>query len=169
MTRTVLKFGLIGGGLSAATLLTSISICRAFGFGKSDVLGYTSIVLSALIVFFGVRSYRETVGGGRISFGRGLAVGVLITAIASLCYVAAFQVVYFKLMPDFGERYALYMVERVRASGAGPEAIEKVAQQAATIKRLNDQPLLNAALAFIEPFPIGLLVTAVSAALLRRR
>jgi hypothetical protein len=45
------------------------------------------IVLSALLVFFGVRSYRENAAGGRLTFGPGFAVGILITLISSACYV----------------------------------------------------------------------------------
>jgi hypothetical protein len=32
-----------------------------------------------------------------------------------------------------------------------------------------DNPLLNAAVTFIEPFPIGLLITLISAAVLRKK
>jgi hypothetical protein len=32
-----------------------------------------------------------------------------------------------------------------------------------------DNPLLNAAMTFLEPFPIGLVITLVSAAVLRRK
>jgi hypothetical protein len=37
------------------------------------------------------------------------------------------------------------------------------------LKRLMDQPLTNAAMTFVEPFPIGVIVSAISAAVLRRR
>ena len=37
-------------------------------------------VFSILLVFFGIRSYREN-AGGLISFGRAVAVGILITLI----------------------------------------------------------------------------------------
>jgi hypothetical protein len=32
-----------------------------------------------------------------------------------------------------------------------------------------DNPLLNAAMTFVEPFPIGLVITLISAAVLRRK
>jgi Protein of unknown function (DUF4199) len=55
--------------------------------GKRGFFGYTTIALSALLVSFGVRSYRENVARGRLRFGRGFAVGILITLISSVCYV----------------------------------------------------------------------------------
>jgi Protein of unknown function (DUF4199) len=79
MKRTVLTFGLISGAISAATMLATIPFVDKIGWEKGEILGYTTIVLSALMVFFGVRSYRENVAGGRLTFGRGFAIGILIT------------------------------------------------------------------------------------------
>jgi hypothetical protein len=137
--------------------------------GKADAIGYTSMVLAALMVFIGVRSYRENAGGGRLTFGRGLAVGLSISLISAACYVAAFQVMYFKLMPTFGESFAACMVHRARASGASPEKIEETARLAQTLKGMYDWPLTNAALAFSGSFPIGAIASALSAAVLRRK
>jgi hypothetical protein len=103
MKKTVLTFGLISGALSAALLLVTIPFADKIGFDKGEILGYTGIVLSALMVFFGIRSYRENIGGGRLTFGRGLAIGLLITAISSTCYVGTWEIVYYKFMPDFSD------------------------------------------------------------------
>ena len=168
MKKTVLTFGLISGGMSAVMMLFTLSAMERVGFRKAELLGYTSIVLAALLVFFGIRSYRENVGGGRITFGRGLGVGVTISLISAACYVAMFQVVYFKLNPDFGDKLVAAMVDHARQSGAGPQKIEEAVKQAQMFKRLYDQPLANAALTFVEPFPIGLVVSLISAAILRK-
>ena len=168
MKKIVLTFGLISGAVSAAMLLLTTAMLGRVGYDRAEILGYAGIVLAALLVFFGIRSYREKVGGGRIGFGRGLAVGLLITLISSACYVAAFQLVYFKLAPDFAERMTACMIDKVKAAGASPQKIEETRQQAQVFKRLWDNPLTNAAITFIEPFPIGLAASLLSAALLRR-
>jgi len=49
----------------------TIPFVDAIGWEKGEILGYTGIVLSALMVFFGVRSYRENAGGGRLTFAAG--------------------------------------------------------------------------------------------------
>jgi len=36
-----------------------------------------------------------------VRFGRAFAIGALSAAVASVCYVATWEVVYFELMPDF--------------------------------------------------------------------
>jgi Protein of unknown function (DUF4199) len=168
MWKPTLTFGLISGGIGVLLMLASIPFINTQDFRKADVLGYSSMVLAALFVFFGVRSYREH-AGGRLSFGRGLAVGLLITLISCACTAVAFEIVYFKLVPDFGERFSACMVERARSSGDSPVEIEKVAKQAQTLKRLYDNPVTNAGLTFATSFPIGLVVAGISAAILRRR
>ena len=57
-------------------MFITVPFIRPESQGTADVLGYTSILLSALFVFFGIRSYRENAGEGRMTFGRGLAVGL---------------------------------------------------------------------------------------------
>ena len=140
----------------------------AVSFGSSAIIGYTSIFLSFLLVFFGIRSYREN-AGGTISFGRATAVGLLITLISCAFYVASWEIIYFKLMPDFADKYAAHTIDSMRQKGATEAAIAVKKKELEKMKAMLDNPLINAAMTFIEPFPVGLLVTLVSAAILRKR
>src|SRR6202142_4284228 len=134
MKKTVLTFGLISGAISAAMMLATLPFADKIGWDKGEVLGYTTIVLAALMVFFGVRSYRENVAGGRLTFGRGFAVGILITLISSACYVGTWEIVYYKLMPGFAEKYAAHMVERAKASGASQQKVDEKVREAQRFK-----------------------------------
>jgi len=168
MKRIVLTFGLISGAVSSVLMLATVPFIHRIGFDKGLVLGYTLIVASLLPVYFGVRSYRES-NGGKITFGRGFTVGLLITLISCAFYVVTWEVVYFNFMPDFAEKYAAYSIEHLRAEGATQQAIADKTKQMADFKRMYDNPLMNAAMTFTEPFPIGVLVTVVSAAVLRKK
>jgi hypothetical protein len=169
MKKTVLTFGLISGAISAAMMLVTIPFVDTIGWDKGEILGYTSIVLAALLIFFGIRSYRENVAGGRLTFGRGFAVGILITLISSACYVATWEVVYFKFLPDFADKYAAHMVERAKASGASQQKLDETQQKATQFKQMYNNPAINIALTFMEVFPIGLGVTLISAGILRKK
>jgi hypothetical protein len=169
MKRTVLTYGLFSGALAVAVLGATIPLISAHTVQYADILGYASIVLAALLVFFGIRSYREHDSGGHMTFGRGFLVGLFITLISCACHVVAFQLIYFHLVPDFGERFTACMIQRVRESGGSPALVEETTRQAAMFRRLFDNPATNAALTFAETFPVGLLATVVSAAILRKR
>jgi hypothetical protein len=167
MKKTVLTYGFISGGIAAALMLATLPFMD--GGGKGYIFGYTGIVLSALLVFFGVRSYRENVGGGRISFGRGFAVGILITLISCSCYVATWQLIYYKISPGIGDKIFNGQIERLKTSGAPQEKIDAAERQAKFFKKIAANPFLHVGMTFIEPFPIGLAITAISAAILRRK
>jgi hypothetical protein len=168
MKKTVLTFGLISGGMSSLMMLLTLPFLGRIGFDRGDIIGYTLIVASFLPVFFGVRSYREHAGGS-LTFGRALAVGTLITLISCVFYVVTWEFIYFKLSPGFGEKYTAYVIERARAAGASAEALEQQVRQMQQFKEMLDNPLVNAAFTFLEPFPIGLVMSLVSAAILRTK
>jgi hypothetical protein len=169
MKKTVLTFGLISGGMMAAMMFATLPFVDKIGFDKGVIVGYTTMVLSFMLVFFGIRSYRENVGGGSITFGRAFAVGILITVISCVCYVVAWEIIYFKFMPDFVDKYVSHVIEKAKASGASPEAIQAQVQEMKKFKDMYDNPFFNAAITFTEPFPVGLIVTLVSAAILRKK
>jgi hypothetical protein len=169
MKRIVLTFGLISGAILAVTMVATIPFIDKIGMDRGVIIGYTTMVLAFLLVFFGIRSYRETVGDGRISFARALGVGLLIMAIACICYVITWEIVYFNFMPDFGEKYAAYAIEKARAAGASAAEIAKQTEEMRKFKTMYDNPLYNAAFTFLEPLPVGIPMTLISAAILRKR
>jgi hypothetical protein len=169
MKKIVLVFGLIAGAILAGGMLAMVPIMDSADFEKGEFVGYTTMIVAFLLVFFGIRSYRENVGGGVVSFGRAFKVGALITLIASVCYVATWQFVYHRMVPDFMEKYAAHAIEKEQAAGASEQEIEAKRAQMAKFSEMYKNPLWNIGFTFMEPLPVGLIMTLVSAAILRRR
>jgi hypothetical protein len=61
------------------------------------------------------------------------------------------------------------LVQKLTASGASPAAVQAKLQQVRKYKELYKNPFFNAVLTFINPFPIGLVITLISALVLRRK
>lgn len=169
MKKIVLIFGLISGAISAALMLAMVPFHDQIGFDRGMFVGYTSMVLSFLLVFFGIRSYRENVGNGEISFLRAFSVGILITLISCVCYVATWEMVASRLMPDFIEKYTSYAIAKTQASGASAQQVEAKRQEMAHFAQLYANPLFRTAMTFLEPLPVGLLITLISSLILRRK
>jgi len=170
MKRTIIIFGLISGAISSAMMFLTLPLINrgTINHDNGYAIGYTSIFLSFLLVFFGIRSYRESVGGS-ISFGRAFAVGIGITLISCVFYVASWEILYYNFMPDFVDKYTAHTIAKMRDSGASDAAILAKKKQMDEMKAWYDNPLMNAAVTFLEPFPVGLIVTLVSAGILRKR
>jgi len=169
MRKIILTFGLIAGAIMSVMMVITMTLVGRIDFDKGEVIGYTSMVVAFLMVFFGVKSYRDNVAGGEIKFGRAFLVGLAITAVASMCYVATWEVLYYKVWPDFPEKYAAHQIERARASGATEAEIAVQQQQMEKFKILYKNPIINAAISFLEPLPVGLILTLVTAGVLRKR
>jgi hypothetical protein len=169
MKRIILVFGLIAGGLLSLMMFLTLALLQNTKLGHSYVLGYTTMVLAFLMVYFGIRSYRDNVAGGVIGYWKGFAIGIAITVIASACYVATWEVVYRKFAPDFYEKYGATILDQARAKGATPAELESKKVQIDKQMEMYKDPFLNVAFTFIEPFPVGLLFTLASAGILRRK
>jgi Protein of unknown function (DUF4199) len=169
MKKTILTFGLISGAISSLMMVATVPFANRIGFDKGAVIGYTSIVLSFLLVFFGIRSYRDNAGNGQITFSKAFAVGISITVISCICYVVTWEILYYNFLPDFMDKYGAHMIEKAKASGASAAAVQAQVEQVKKYKEMYANPLINAAMTFIEPFPIGLVITLISAAVLRRK
>ena len=170
MKKTVLTFGIISGLILSVLMDGSVLLNTKIGSGHNSLLlGYTILVASFLLIYFGIRSYRDNTLGGQISFGRAFACGILITLITTVCYVATWEVLYFNFIPHFMDSYFAAQIHKVQSAGLDPAA---TAAQVAVIQhsqQLYQNPIVNMAYTFIEPFPVGLIITLISAAILRRK
>jgi hypothetical protein len=169
MKKIVLTFGLIAGAVLAGTMLAIMPFHDAIGNDAGLLIGYTTMVLAFLLIFFGVRSYRDTVAGGRIGFLKALGMGALIGIVASACYVVTWEALYFGGKSDYIEKYQAREIAKARQNG---ESEAQIAAKAAEMKKFAEMyrnPVFNAAITFMEPVPVALVISLVSAGILSRR
>ena len=175
MQKVVLTFGLISGLIIAVLvwLITGIG-CDGdlLNLDYAMFVGYASMLISLTMVFFGIKSYRDNYAGGQITFWKGLQIGILISLIAAIMYWAG-AVSYAVTHPGFTERFTTkftnHMVEKLRASGAPQSEIDETLQGAAQMQALLQNPVMFFLVCLMEFLPVGIIVTLISAALLRRR
>ncbi len=169
MKKIVLTFGLIAGAILSAMMLLTLPFHDSMSNETGMVIGYTTMVMAFLLIFFGVRSYRDNVAGGRIAFRKALGVGALIALVASTCYVATWQVVYFGGKSDYIEKYQERVLEKERLGGASEAQLAAKRAEMEKFAEMYKNPLFNAAITFLEPLPVALVIALVSAGILSRR
>jgi hypothetical protein len=171
MRKIVLTFGLIAGAILSVLMLLTFVVFKdrveLDNFGA--LIGYTGMVIAFLMIFVGVKSYRDNLSGGRITFGRAFVLGLAITMIATACYVATWEVIYFKFMPDFGDKYAAHAIDNAKKSGASAEKIAAITKQMTEFNESYKNPIVNIAYTTLEPLPVGLLFTLIAAGVLSRK
>ena len=169
MKKIVLTFGIIAGVIMSLLMCGSVLLSDKIGSSHSLLIGYTILVASCMLIYFGIRSYRDNNLGGQISFGRAFACGILIALVTSVCYVAVWEGVYLNFMPHTMDSYFAAQIAKVQSSGLDPASTAAQVAMIQHSQQLYQNPLVNMAYTFIEPFPIGLIITLISAAILRRK
>lgn len=166
MARIIIIYGLIGGLIIIAGIIGAIVIGGDQPHG-SVWLGYLIMLLGMATVFMGVKQHRDQAGGGVIRFFPALGVGLGISLIASLAYVLVWEAYLAATNYEFMAQYTAAMLEARRAEGLSGEAYRQLETQMNQMVVQYRSPWFRMPLTFAEIFPVGLLVSIVSAALLR--
>ncbi len=170
MKKTILTFGIISGVLASILMCITIPFLSGTDHaGRAMAITYTTIVLAALLIYFGIRSYRDNIGNGAITFGRAFTIGICIALISCAFYVITWEILYFNFMHGFMDTYFAAQIHKAQTSPGTPEAIQAKIAAIRQAQSAYENPLINAAYTFIEPFPVDLLITLISAAILRRK
>lgn len=169
MKQTILKYGLIGGAFMS--ILFAISVVVAGDppdYVMMEIIGYTSMILALLAIFFGVKSCRDHVLGGKISFGQGLGIG---TGIAT---VAAFVLGFYTFAhiawvdPNFEEQYSAWQIETIQQSDmTEAEKAEEIRHVEDLLITMNS-PFMQGIVMFAMVFAMGLVAALITAAILKR-
>jgi hypothetical protein len=167
MSRIILIYGVIGGLIVAVPMAVSMLALSENAVPDNAALyGYLSMLLAFTMVFVGIKHYRDKVQGGVIRFGRAFSVGLGISAVASLFWVVGWEIMLASGF-DFGSAYLDSVLTAAEARGAPAAEIERVRLETAEFLAMYANPLFRMPITFVEMFPIGVLISLVSAALLR--
>src|SRR5687768_13509514 len=170
MKKIVLVCGSIAGLIVAALMVTYMGIYYSTGkFGSSMLLGYGTMVLALSLVYVGIKNYRDKHNNGIISFGKAFKIGILISLVASTIYVIVWMVDYYVFIPDFMDKYAAATIDQAKAEGASQLELDKKVEEMNYFKKLYKNPLMVVLFTYIEILPVGIIVTLISALLLKRK
>ncbi len=162
-------------GLLASIVIVSISGLMLLLAGDesshqySEWLGYLVMILGLSMIFVGIKQYRDQHSGGVIKFSKGMQVGLLITLVATVCYVLAWEVYMQSADSNFMEDYKQTYIENLQSSGEAPEIIAKKINDMELMAEKYNNPVFRMGITALEIFPVGLIISILSAMLLRNR
>lgn len=170
MKKIVIVCGSIAGLIVSAVLVTTVAMSSRSGKIEGGMLlGYATMIIAFSLIFVGIKNYRDKFNNGIISFGKAFKTGLFITLIASTIYVIVWLVCYYYFIPDFGEKMAANMLDKLKAGGAGEAEIAKQTKDMARFNEMYKNPFFNALITYTEIIPVGLIVTLISSFILKRK
>lgn len=171
MKKTVITYGIIAGIITGGLMLATMPLF-VDGIIKMENglwIGYTGMVIALSLVFFGVKSFRDHHAEGKITFGKGLLVGLGITLIASLFYVIAWEITFSRSGEWFMQQWSTGELDKLKTSGATEAELKIAEQKWDEFGLLYQNPLIRFGMTLMEIFPVGILISLISAALLRKK
>lgn len=169
MFALILRHGLVAGLIVGLPLFGLAVFLK--GHAPSGVwgmvVGYLTMLVAFSLIFVAVKQHRDRDRGGVIGFWPAFGMGLAISAVASACYVLAWEAALAATGLDFGAEYSKAQLAALQAKGASAEALAKMKAEMDAFAALYRQPLPRMGMTVLEIFPVGLLVSAVCAGLLR--
>lgn len=168
MTALILRYGIVSG-----LIVTVPWVWRMLAAKPGDtplygmLIGYLIMIVGLTAVFLGVKQYRDKVLGGAIRFLPALGIGLGISAVASVMYVIGWEICMAYSSFDFIAFYKALMIESAKAGNPTPAELQQAIADAESFAKNYVNPLYRMPFTFIEIFPVGVLISLISAAVLR--
>lgn len=166
-----MKYPLIYGGIAGVVIIAIMATVLTLGQGSdyatSMITGYLVMLVVLSLIFIGTKRYRDIEQGGVISFGKAFGVGIGIAIVAAIAYALAWEVFLAMTGYVFIDDYSAAQIAAIEAQQLDAQAAASKIAEVESARTLYGQPMFRLAISFIEIFPVGLLVTLVSAFFLR--
>jgi len=168
MFKLILRYGIIAGVIVGAPMLWRMLTATETEAHLGGLLvGYLTMLVALTAVFLGVKQYRDRIKGGVIRFLPALGVGLGISVVASLIYMLSWEISIAFSKFDFVAWWQHQMIDGAKARGASAEELAHVTAEAKAFAVMYANPLARMSMTFLEMFPVGLLVSLITAAILR--
>lgn len=169
LNKNTIVFGLIAGLISSIWVMIFPFLDPSFDYGNGMIYGYTAMIIAFSLIFVGIKNYRDRFNSGVVTFGSAFLVGLYITLIASTIYVVVWLLDYYFLVPDFFDIMSKSYQAKLKAAGASEAELQASIAEMLKYKELYQNPLFNAAMTYMEIVPLGLVISLIAAAILKRK
>ncbi len=167
MLRKILSVGTVSGLIVGLPLFGITVAMNGHTLKYGVVLGYLTMLIALSLVFVAIKRRRDLDLGGVIRFWPAFGLGLAISAVASVFYVVAWEAALAVTGMDFAGDYANVLIAQQQAKGVSGEALAEFVAGMETFKTQYANPLYRVPMTLAEILPVGLLVSLVSAGLLR--
>jgi hypothetical protein len=166
MKKTVIKFGLFGFITAIILFFLALTLGQDLSFETQEILGYSSMVVSLVFVFFGIKTYRDKENNGRIGFGKALAIGMLITLFAAIGFAVIDYIYTSYINPEFVDQFIGHQLKVAETSLSGEELVAKK-EEIESYKDMSSAAM--ALLMFATVILIGFVISLISSLVLNKK
>lgn len=164
MNKIILKNGLFGSIIVSALLVFVTMYMKANPEKEvSMLIGFAVMTLAFFFVVWGIKQQREA-NNGVISFGKAFMIGFWISLIISTIYVLVWLIILYNFFPNFAEHYTDMAIAK-----ASPDEVVKVTEEMNSFKEMYKNPIMVILFTYMEILPLGIVVSFISALILKKK
>jgi len=134
----------------------------------SQAFGFLLMFFILSLIFFGMKRFRDLTQGGIIKFSQGLLLGLAMSLFAGIAYVIVWEIYLSLTDNSFIQTYTDHLIEQQKSKGISGEALTDFMKKMDDMKVNYAKPGFRIPLTFAEIFPIGFIVSLISALLLHK-
>jgi len=120
------------------------------------------MLLAFTFIVIGIIQVKKS-DGGFITFSKAFLTGFLISLIASFIYVIVWLIIYYNFFPNFMDQYGEMVLKNTK-----PENLVAKTTEINQMKEWYKNPVMIILMTLMEIFPIGIVVSLVSALILKK-
>ncbi len=168
MKKLILTYGIVSGLVTSAMVLFTISgspIVKEYG----ELIGYGTMIIAFSTIFIAIKTYRDKYLKGKITFFNAFKIGLGVTLIATVIYIVSWMIISETIAKDFMTEYFQQSVEKLKTSDLSEAEINKKIAEMENFKELYKNPIVKIGMTFLEIFPVGFVISLVSALILKRK
>lgn len=164
-------FGLPAGLISSVWFMTMMfsNHWETMDDNTGMLIGYATMLIAFSLIFVGIKSFRDKANGGSITFGKAFLLGLYISLVASTVYVLFWQIEFHFFVPDFMEKYAEKTLLKMKEAGKAAAEIEAKRKEMNEFAGMYKNPVINALFTYTEILPVGIIVSLIAAAILKKK
>jgi hypothetical protein len=168
MLRIVLIYGAIAGSITIGVMTVGYAFSNETGGNSASMaFGYLIMLVALSMIFLGVRKHRNENLGGAITFWPAFGMGVAIASVAGVFYIIGWETYLAVTDYKFIDQYTAGIIERHIADGGDAASLAELTAKMEAMKVQYANPFYRVPITFTEIFPVGVIVSLISAALLR--
>lgn len=171
MKKLVLTYGLIAGVIAGLLMALTFPLMHngVFNMENGMLVGYSTMIIALSLIFFAVKNYRDKLNNGTVSFGKALSIGLLITLIAAVIYALAWEISLKTVAKDFVDTWSEYYLNQAIEGGADENRIAEVKKEMDDFRVMYANPIIRFPMTMMEILPVGILLSLLSALLLKKK
>ena len=168
MFKTAIIYGSLSGIIMGAMFFIMHPADGQMDFEASETAGYITMIISLTSIFLAINKVKKSKSHEHFTFSKAFLTGAMVTLVASVFYVSAWELYSNTIGGNFADQYLAYTIEQLQQQDKDAAVIEdEIAATTASIESYKANTLYRIGFSFLEIVPIGLLVSLVASIVFR--